>query len=202
MARFGVSRTTVRQALAELAASGRIYRAPGRGSFVAEPMVRRQLRLTSFTEDMAARGLIASSKILGVSYGPAGAAVGWALAVSPVEQVVRLERLRLANGKPMCLEDVYLPKGIVGDVASSVSEHVSLYATLRDQLGIRIVRADQELKPTVLSEREAQLLGLPPLSPALLTVRFSYDDHGHRIEFGKSLYRGDLYTIEVTLCLP
>lgn len=200
--RFGVSRHTVRHALRDLAQEGRIYRVQGRGTFVAKPVVRKQMVLTSFSEDMAARGLVASSRILSARIQPAGASVGQLLNISPVDDVLYLERLRLADGDPMCLERVHLSERLVGDVASHLDQHTSLYETLRKLYRIRIVRADQELKPTVLSPGEAELLEVPPLSPALLTVRVTYDDLDRRVEYAKSLYRGDRYSIEVNLCLP
>jgi GntR family transcriptional regulator len=128
--------------------------------------------------------------------------VGQLLNISPVDEVLYLERLRLADGEPMCLERVHLPERLVGDVASYLDEHTSLYEVLRTRNRIRIVRADQELKPTVLSPSEAELLEVPPLSPALLTVRVTYDDMGQKVEYAKSLYRGDRYSIEVNLWLP
>ncbi len=201
MERFGVSRMTVRHALADLVQRGRVYRVHGAGTFVAEPIVRKEMTLTSFSEDMAARGLLASSLLLAVRTEPAGAVVGQALQVSPVDAVIHLNRLRLANDEPMCLEETYLPLAIVGNIAAELDETTSLYERLRTSAGIRIVRAEQELKPTVLSAEEAELLGVPPLSPALHMTRVTYDDRGRRIEYAKSLYRGDRYSIEVNLCL-
>ncbi len=197
--RFGVSRATVRHALGDLMERGRIYKVQGRGTFVSVPVVRKEMRFSSFSEDMAARGLRASSRILRADRQPAGAVVGQALAVSPAEPVVRLDRLRLANGEPMCLEEVYLPEHLVGDIASALSEHSSLFEALQDRAGVRVRRADQEVKPTVVSEMEANLLGVPPLSPALLIVRVTYDDRDRRVEYAKSLYRGDRYSIELNL---
>jgi GntR family transcriptional regulator len=197
--RLQVSRVTVRHALAELVQGGHIYRIQGKGTFVAKAVVRKQMTLTSFSEDMAARGLVASSKILVAQSQPAGAAVGQALVISPTESVWRLERLRLADGDPMCLEQVYLPERVVGDISSQLDEGTSLYQVLRER-GIRVVRAEQQLKPTVVSPSEADLLSVPPLSPSLLTVRITYDSREQRVEYAKSLYRGDRYSIEVNLC--
>lgn len=199
---FGVSRSTVRQALAELVDRGRIYRVHGRGTFVALPIVRKDMNLSSFSEDMAARGLVASSTIIKVENERADATVAQALGLSPGEPVVRIKRVRLANGEPMCLEEVHMSKLIVGDSASGLGERDSLFQTLRDRLGVRIVKADQELKATVLSNSEARLLDVPAFSPALLISRVTYDDRGRRIEFARSLYRGDRYSIEVNLCRP
>lgn len=202
MDRFGVSRMTVRHALADLVQRGRIYRVHGVGTFVAEPVVRKEMTLSSFSEDMAARGLVASSRLLALRTEPAGAMVGQALHLSPVAAVVHLNRLRLANDEPMCLEESYLPAEVAGDIAAELDEKTSLYEQLRTRAAVRLVRAEQEVKPTVLSAEEAALLDVPPLSPALCMTRVTYDDRGRRIEYAKSLYRGDRYSIEVNLCLP
>ncbi len=199
MDRFEVSRVTVRHALADLVQRGRVYRVHGAGTFVAEPVVRKEMTLSSFSEDMAARGLVASSRILAVGREVAGAAVGQQLQLSPAEEVVHLTRLRLANSEPMCLEDTHLPVEIAGDVVTKLHEKSSLYELLHTHAGVRVVRAEQQLRPTVLSREEAALLDVPPLSPALLTTRVTFDERGRRVEYAKSLYRGDRYSIEVNL---
>lgn len=199
--RFGVSRATVRHALAELADRGRVYRVHGRGTFVAKPTVRRGMVLSSFSEDMASRGMAASSKIFDVKTEPAGAVVGQALALSPAKPVVHVHRLRLADGEPMCLEESYLSGEVVGDIGLGLDEGSSLYQLLRDR-GVKLARAEEELKATVLSPDEAELLAVPPFSPGLLTVRVTYDKRGRRVEFAKSLYRGDRYSIELNICAP
>jgi GntR family transcriptional regulator len=199
--RFGVSRATVRQALKELVDRGLIYRVQGKGTFVSKPSVRRGRILSSFTEDMAARGMVASSKIFMVRVEAAGAFVGKALGLSPAQLVLHLQRLRLADAEPMCLEDSYLSRDIVGDIGECLDEGTSLYELLREA-GIRLAKAEEELKATVLTESEAELLTVPPFSPALLTVRVTYDNRGRRVEFAKSLYRGDRYSIELNVCAP
>src|SRR4051795_7650087 len=105
---FGVSRLTVRAALEELVREGYLVREHGRGTFVSEPKIAQQLTLTSFTEDMRRRGMVAGSRTLELKTTHAGASVGRALALSPDAPVLRTRRLRLADGEPMAIETLHV----------------------------------------------------------------------------------------------
>src|SRR5699024_7722102 len=100
----GGSRMTARRALDELTREGRLVREVGRGSFVARPAVNLPLHLTGFSEDMAARGISASSRVLQLGEGPADAVTAEALGLDEGAAVVRLDRVRLADGRPMAIE--------------------------------------------------------------------------------------------------
>src|SRR3954453_12200567 len=104
--RFGVSRMTVRQALQELSNAGLIERQPGRGTFVASrPLHRRPGVFLSFTEEMARRGLTASSRVVSAGIVPARPEEVADLGLVDGAEVVRIERVRLADGVPIALED-------------------------------------------------------------------------------------------------
>lgn len=196
--RYGVSRMTVRQAIAGLVKSGRLYRVQGAGTYVAEHTISKTLELTSFTEDMQARGLRAASLVLIAEQVAAGARIGQQLQVSPVEKVYRIRRIRLADGQPMCLETVHIPARL----APGMLDHPldgSLYDTLAQRYGIKLAEAEQTIRPSVVDEAEAALLNVPPLSPALLVSRLGRDVRGQLIEQAVSLYRGDRYDIRFTV---
>jgi GntR family transcriptional regulator, N-acetylglucosamine utilization regulator len=195
---LGVSRLTVRRALQQMSEEGRVYRVQGAGTFVAEPSIRKGDVLTSFSEDMRARGLTPSARLLEASETVAGAQLAWRLEVSPGEPLIHLVRLRLADDTPMCLERVDVVKRLAPDLLEQLSD-ASLYELLAERYRVVVTRADQSVTATVLDPEDAGHLEVPPLSPALLVERVTHDQQGRRVEFARSLYRGDRYAFEITL---
>ena len=197
-AQLGVSRLTVRRAVEQLVHERVLYRIQGSGTFVAEPLIRKGSDLTSFSEDMRERGRIPSTRVLQVEHVVAGAFEGWRLGVSPGEPLHHLTRLRLADGRPMCLEEVWL----VASLTPGLTERDltgSLYDTLREAYRIEPESAEQEVRATVLDEGQAGLLEVPTLSPAIVVERVTFDAKGRAYELGVSRYRGDRYSLTLTL---
>jgi GntR family transcriptional regulator len=102
-AEFDVSRTTVRQALADLTVEGRLLRVQGKGTFAAEPKVAQRLQLSSYTEDMRAQGREPSSRLLDIAEIPAEGELTTLLNIRSGAKVLRMQRLRLADGEPMAI---------------------------------------------------------------------------------------------------
>jgi GntR family transcriptional regulator len=199
---LGVSRLTLRAALDELAREGLIVRRRGSGSFVSEPKIAQQIGLTSFTEDMRRRSLTPGTRLVEMETIHAGARLGRALHVSPGDQVVRVLRLRLADGEPMAVEDLYVTASLIPGLTRADLENASFYALLRERYGITVARGIQVIEPTVTSQQEASLLGVPLHSPALMFERTTQSDDGRIVEFVRSVYRGDRYRIVTELSPP
>jgi len=195
---FEVSRLTVRRALDRLERDGRVYRVQGAGTFVSEPRITKSLELTSFSEDMRARGLQPGSRLARVATVPAGARIGYALGLSPAEEVLHVQRVRMADDAPMCLEDVYIPRALVPGLEDFVGTD-SLYDSMEQRYGLVIDRADQIIRATVLDPAVAALLEAPAFSPAFQVERTGFDDRSRAIEFAESLYRGDRYSYEISV---
>ncbi|MFN5701843.1 MAG: GntR family transcriptional regulator, partial [Betaproteobacteria bacterium] len=105
---MGVARETLRRALRDLQQDGVLERRQGAGTFVSGQSWLKPLVLRSFSEDMAARGLVPSSEILSSRTTRADARVARGLKLVPGSRVLEVRRLRLASGEPMALEETYL----------------------------------------------------------------------------------------------
>jgi GntR family transcriptional regulator len=196
---LGVSRLTLRAALDDLVRDGYLERRHGSGTFVSEPKIAQQLTLTSFSEDMRRRGMVAGSRTIELRETHAGAAVGRALKISPDARVVLIRRLRLADGEPMALETLHVPASVVPGLTREALEDSSFYELLERHYGVVIATGQQSIEPTVTNEEESELLGVPLHSPAFLFERTSRTADGETVEFVRSLYRGDRYRLVAEL---
>jgi GntR family transcriptional regulator len=197
--RLGVSRTTLRLALAELEARGLISRHQGRGTFVTRPRLDADATDSfSLSAALLRRGHELRSRVLAVEAVEAGRHVATDLGCRPGDPVLRLERLRLLDGEPLMLELAHLPLDRFPDLATKDFEARSLYAILAEDYGTRPALARESLEPVVCRTREATILGLPRRAPALRIVRLTADEHGRPIETNDALLRGDRCRILLT----
>ncbi|GIJ47681.1 HTH-type transcriptional repressor YvoA [Virgisporangium aliadipatigenens] len=199
-ARYGLSRMTARQAVEHLVSEGRLYRVQGKGTFVSRPKIDIPLRLTSFTEDMRARGMTPGSRDLGRRLIPATAAVARELALEGGAPVYAIERLRTADGVPMALERSHIPAALAPDLMERTLEGVSLYEVLADVYGVVLDRGDQVIEAGIADSGDAGLLGLAPGSAVLLLQRRCWAGTTPA-EYAVSTYRADRYQLRASLAM-
>lgn len=191
---YGVSRVTVRKAIDRLVEDGVLVRRHGSGTFVAAPVQRMDqplARATTFTEDMARRGMVASSEWLVRGLFVPNSDEMMTLGLSGSAKVARLHRLRLADAVPMAIEYASLPEDILPDPEAVT---LSLYAHLQAR-NSRPVRAIHRISARLLDEDESALLGVSAGSATLCVQRVAYLPGGRVAEVTKTLYRNDLYDL-------
>lgn len=198
---FGVSRTTVRQALAELLNEGLIRKEKGRGSFVAEPKIRERLmeRLTGFYEDMVAQGLRPQTRVLEQGVVEASRAIASWLDVKPGSSVVRIRRLRMINQDPLLLVVSYLPHALCPGLEKEDLQEQSLYWLLEHKYGLKLARGRRFIEAVAATEQEAQLLGVSKGAPLVYLRSVTYLAEGRPVEYYEAKHRGDRSRFEVEL---
>ncbi len=198
--RYALSRMTVRQAINQLVAEGRLYRVRGRGTFVAQPKMDLQIRLASFTEDMTRRGMVPASRTLAFERIEATPVIARQLELNPGEPVVRLARLRYADSIPMAVERTHLPENRVPGLLSHGTPQ-SLYQTLADEYGLKLTWGEQVIEAGNPDPEDAALLEIPAGGVVLQMSRRSYAGDVV-IEYAVSAYRADRYQLWVPLERP
>jgi len=193
--RYGVARMTVRQAISSLAAKGLVRRARGQGTFVAPPRLTQPATLTSFSEDMAARGMRATSLVLVQEVVPAGALVAERLELSRNETVLRLERIRFGDTDPVAIERAHLPAERFAGLEHVDLQEASLYGVLAERWNCALDSCEQRVAAVALAAAEAHLLRTDAGCPALRIERVTRDIEQRPVEYVRSLYRGDRYEL-------
>ena len=199
--RFSVSRMTVRQALQELTNDGLVERRRGQGTFVAHrPVHRRPGVFLSFTEEMNRRGVQATSRLLGAGMDDARRSETLDLGLAPDSQVVRITRVRLADGVPVALEDAALVPEL-RDVLEEDLGAGSLHSAL-ERRGIVATRAVGTIAARLARASETERLDLAPQSALLVELRILFDQQGRAFERTETRYAADRYVIDVVHTHP
>lgn len=193
---LNISRMTLRAAVDELVDEGLLVRQRGRGTVVSQVRINKQAQVIgfmSFSEEMRARGLEPSSRILAFKSEIADAAVAAQLALPLGAQVIVLKRVRLANGEPMALERCYVPYERFSGLLKFDLATRSLYDILENEFDTRPTMCQETVEAIGLDAPEARALDVKRGAPALLVTRVTRDLRGALIEAEQTLYRSDRY---------
>ena len=198
-AEFGVSRATLRQALAVLEESGVVRRVPGRGggTFVAKGKIERDLsRIVGVPALLRSQGVTAGTRVLSARLAEADDLAAQALRARPGELVIDLVRIRLADGSPFSLEHARFPaRRFPGLLELPLGG--SVYELLEEHFGTEPTDAVERIEVVLASADEAAILDVEPGSPLMAITRTTTDADGEPIEFSRDLFRADRTRIVV-----
>jgi GntR family transcriptional regulator len=197
--RHGISRYTVRQAISELTREGWLKRERGRGTYVVKRRLAQSLEsFYSFAHEVEGRGLVGETRILHRALRPAQPPVAERLKLAPGEPVLELELLRVVDGAPLMLEFSITPYARFPALLRADLRQRSLYDLIAERHKVAVTLGREEIRPVVLDRRQADLLGVPPGSPAFHVDRVMLVKH-EPVELRRSLIRGDRYLHRVEL---
>lgn len=194
--RFQVARMTVRTEIDQLVRAGLVTRRHGQGTFVAEPKLVQSDVLVSFSQDMRSRGLTPGSRVLSIGVEAALETESKRLALPADAPIVRIVRVRTADGTPFAVERASLPsERFPGLENADFDGGASLYQLLERQYDARPQTAEQRVSAVLPDPEEAPLLGVPATQPCFRIEGVTRDAAGEILAFGQSLYRGDRYDV-------
>ncbi|HEX4368385.1 MAG TPA: GntR family transcriptional regulator [Rhodopila sp.] len=192
IAHFAVSRTTIRAAVQNLARRGLVEIRRGRGTFVASPKLTQELSgLTGFVEDMQALGKQATARLIDQQVMPAAQTVAEHLHLEKGVPIVRIRRVRLADGTPMSLDETFLPHDVGIKVMANDLEVEPIFTILEQKYDLPLTEADYRLEAIAANTDVAAALNVPLGSPIFLVERTSYCAGRRPIDYERLHYRGD-----------
>jgi GntR family transcriptional regulator len=193
---LGVSRATVRAAMADLVDAGVLVRRHGRGSFTGTPVAPVAAADAPVAASAAPPAQVDwRSTVVRFDTAAAEARLARRMRLSPGDDLVRVRRVRIVEHAPMAIEDIHLPAALVPGITRADVASGPLYRLLADRYGLVVEDAVQTTEPTVTDAEEAVLLGVPVYAPALLFDRLTRTGAGQIVEYTRSIYRGDRFRI-------
>lgn len=198
-ASLGVSRATLRRALASLEESGMVRRVPGRGggTFVSKGKIERDLsRVVGVPALLRSQGVVAGTRVVSARLSAADEPAVQALRLRPGELVIDLVRIRLADGSPISVERLMLPADRFPGLLE-LPLGGSVYELLAEHFGTRPDEAVERIEVVAASPEEAMILDVPGGAPLLSITRTTTDEQGEPFEFSHDLFRSDRTRIVV-----
>jgi GntR family transcriptional regulator len=200
VAKFRVSRITVRKALDLLVDDGLIVRRQGKGTFVAQPKIRQDLHtLRGFAEVMAERGRTQVMQVVEFGIVRADTRVARALGVAVGDGVLRINRLHLLSDDPIAFAIIYIPAALGSSFAFDEVSTTPIYTLLAQKAHVEVKRATQVVRAIAADVATAKALALPKSAPVMMVERVTYSTEEKPVEFILFSYRGDRYELAMEL---
>jgi GntR family transcriptional regulator len=191
--RFEVSRITVRRAIQNLVGRGLVEIRRGKGTFVASPKITQELtELTGFVEDMRGLGRKPTARVISKETVTADTTVAGHLALTKGERVVRIRRVRLADGVPISFDETYLPLEIGNKIITNNLKVEPIFSLLERKYNVPLIEAEYKLEAVAAEAEVAAALRVKQGSPIFRIERTSYSTGNRPVDYEKLYYRGDL----------
>ena len=193
IARFEVSRITVRRAIQNLVGRGLVEIRRGKGTFVAAPKMTQNLtELSGFVEDMHALGRKPTARVISKEVVTADTIVASHLALTKGERVVRIRRVRLADGVPLSFDETFLPLEIGKKIITNNLKVEPIFSLLERKYDIPLIEAEYKLEAVAAEAEVAAALRVKQGSPIFRIERTSYSTGNRPVDYERLYYRGDL----------
>ena len=200
---YGVSRITVRQALASLERDGLLIRKRGKGTFVSDASKRKiyfdPLKFTGSLQDLTGIGVRTEIKVLDFRKINAPLFVTDRLKLPKNMDFIKIERLRLAEGYPYCYILNYVPFDIGNKINPDNLLSRALLKIIEEDFGLYLAKAIQTFEATIADPQVAPLLEVRIGDPLLKIERVVFGINEEPIEFVSILYRADKYLFKIAL---
>jgi len=197
---LGLSRMTVRRAFEELVEAGLVEQRQGSGTYVkGQPLEQFIDRVLGFGDEARNLGLKPGTQMVEAHHLVADETVAAALKIPLGSRILRINRLRTADGEPLAIQEAHLPPHLAGLSIELLDQEGSLYKSLETQFGVRPVRARQTISARMPSRSEWRLLGIGREVPVLGLERTTYGADEVPFEYVRSAYRGDIYRMALDL---
>jgi GntR family transcriptional regulator len=195
---FGVARMTVRNEVHRLVGDGVLDIRPASGTYVAESRRYPRAVGVSYSRDMGNRGMVPGARVLEHDVLEVSERLSTMLEVPSGTRALRVVRLRTADGQPMGVERSIVSLERFPGLENVDLAEASLYDTLKERWGVEPKKISATAMAALPTPEEAILLGIEPSQPCMVVNSRQRDAGGAVVETGRSIYRGDLYDLDVS----
>jgi GntR family transcriptional regulator len=178
---------------------GKIFRVPGKGSFVAfQKITHHTTQIMSFTEKMKTQGLSVKTELIRKEIVNPGEEIATALQLAPPFKALKLQRLRIVKDEPLALQTAFMPAYMSTGFLKEDLESQSLNKLIQEKYHIRLLRSEIWIEAPIITRKEKKLLGNPPLSLFLAVVSVTYDQDNSPVRFTRGIFRGDRVRLKIS----